>query len=143
MYKLITGVKARFDASEANRPLIPSGASGSHGRPLAEVFGVVKARGRSQHTPGRMNKAEEMYAADLEIRRRAGEVAWWAFEPIKLRLADRTYYTPDFMVMLSYGLIEFHEVKGHAEDDAMVKIKAAAAQFWMFRFLLNGRELPT
>ena len=37
---------------------------------------------------GRMNKTETAYAAQLELRKAAGEVAWWVFEGLKLRLAD-------------------------------------------------------
>jgi len=81
-----------------------------------------------------MNKTEAAYAARLELLRRDGEIIWWSYEAIKLRLADNTYYTPDFDVMRADGLLEIHEVKGHWEDDARVKIKVAAEQF-PFRFL--------
>ena len=50
--------------------------------------------------PGAMNKTEAEYAGMLEARKRAGELAWWAFEPFKIRLADRTFYDVDFGVML-------------------------------------------
>lgn len=93
--------------------------------------GLVAA-GRSKERG--MNKTEENYARVLEVRRRSGEIQWWAYEAIKLRLADNTYYTPDFDVMRADGLLEIHEVKGHWEDDARVKIKVAAEQF-PFRFL--------
>jgi hypothetical protein len=83
-----------------------------------------------------MNQTEARYAADLALRRRAGEVAWFKFEAIKLRLADLTFYTPDFFVMLPDGTLEVHEVKGgFIRDDAMVKLKIAAEQF-PFRFIL-------
>lgn len=77
---------------------------------------------------GSMNKSEAAYARHLEQLKLAGEIARWEFESVKLRLADRTFYTPDFLVMLPDGLIEFHEVKGFWEDDARVKIKVAAEQ---------------
>lgn len=83
---------------------------------------------------GRMNKTETAYAAQLELRKSAGEVAWWVFEGLKLRLADATFYDTDFTVMLSTGELEVHEVKGHWTDDARVKIKVAAAQY-PFRFI--------
>jgi hypothetical protein len=75
-----------------------------------------------------MNKTERRYANHLEVRRLAGEVARWDFEPVKLRLAVLTFYTPDFRVILADGIEEYHEVKGHWEDDARVKIKVAAEQ---------------
>ena len=75
---------------------------------------------------GEMNKTETAYAMHLERRRLCGEIDRFDFEAEKLRLADRTFYTPDFRVVLSDGSVEFHEVKGFWEDDARVKIKVAA-----------------
>ena len=49
-------------------------------------------------TPGVMNKAEQRYALHLAGLRQAGQIVRYDFEPVKLRLADRTYYTPDFNV---------------------------------------------
>lgn len=43
-----------------------------------------------------------------------------------LRLADNTFYTPDFAVMLADGALEMHEVKGFWTDDGRVQIKIAA-----------------
>ncbi|MBA1156909.1 DUF1064 domain-containing protein [Microvirga mediterraneensis] len=83
---------------------------------------------------GQMNKTEAAYEAHLRLRQIAGEVVWYKFEPFKLRLADNTFYSPDFGVMLSDGVIECHEVKGFWQDDARVKIKVAAEQH-PFRFI--------
>ncbi|TAN00946.1 MAG: hypothetical protein EPN45_13510 [Rhizobiaceae bacterium] len=76
-----------------------------------------------------MNKTEAAYAQHLELRRAVGEVQWYAYEGLKFRLADNTFYTPDFAVMLADGTLEAHEVKGFWEDDARVKIKVAASLF--------------
>ena len=78
---------------------------------------------------GEMNKTESAYAQDLENRRLIGEVAWYKFQGVKLRLADNTFYSPDFFVMLANGELEVHEIKGFWEDDARVKIKVAASMF--------------
>lgn len=78
---------------------------------------------------GDMNKTEAAYAATLEQRKRVGEVAWYKFEGLKFRLADNTFYTPDFAVMLAGGALEAHEVKGHWADDARAKIKIAADMY--------------
>ena len=86
----------------------------------------VRAKGRTRQRSGEMNKAEAAYAAYLDLRVHAREIAWWSFEAWKFRLADRTFYTPDFIVMFIDGRLEAHEVKGHWEDDARVKIKVAA-----------------
>jgi hypothetical protein len=45
---------------------------------------------------GTMNKTEAAYAGHLELQRRAGDVEWFKFEALKFRLADNTFYTPDF-----------------------------------------------
>ncbi len=81
-----------------------------------------------------MNKTEAAYAGELELRQRAGEIVWYRFEAIKLRLAGKTFYTPDFVVIMANGEVQFHEVKGFWRDDARVKIKVAAEQF-PFRFI--------
>lgn len=73
-----------------------------------------------------MNKTERLYAAHLRYRVEVGEVLRFDFEPFKLRLADRTWYTPDFRVILADGSTQCHEIKGFWRDDARVKIKVAA-----------------
>ena len=83
---------------------------------------------------GAMNKTESAYSQYLETLRHAGEIVWFKFEGVKLRLADNTFYTPDFVVMGANGLIEMHEVKGFWMDDARAKIKIAA-DMYPFRFL--------
>lgn len=96
------------------------------------------ARGRvGGHKVG-MNKLEADYAQMLEFRKRAGEILWYEFEAIKLRLADNTFYSPDFLVLLASGELEIHETKGFWEEDARVKIKVAAEKF-PFRFIAMTR----
>ena len=83
---------------------------------------------------GTMNKSETQYAAHLGELLAARQVLWWKFEGIKLRLADNTFYTPDFAVLPADCRLELHEVKGFWRDDARAKIKIAAALF-PFRFI--------
>jgi hypothetical protein len=92
------------------------------------------AKGRQKHLPGAMNKTEQEYAKYLNLRVLAGEILWWVFEGVKLRLARKTFFTADFFVMNSATELEVHEVKGHWEDDARVKIKVAA-ELYPFRFI--------
>ena len=96
---------------------------------------TVRPQGRIRKRSGQMNKLEAAYAAVLKADK---GVLWWGYEAIKLRLADNTYYTPDFAVLLSDGQFEFHETKGFMRDDANVKIKVAAETF-PFRFYLVER----
>jgi len=83
---------------------------------------------------GAQNKTELAYEEFLKRLVQAGQVAWFKFEGVKLRLADNTFYTPDYAVMLTNGQMEMHEVKGFWQDDARAKIKIAAAMF-PFRFV--------
>jgi len=83
---------------------------------------------------GEMNKTEAAYDAHLAALQYAGRVLWRRFEGLKLRLADNTFYTPDFAVMAADGVMECHEVKGFWQDDARAKIKIAAGMY-PFRFI--------
>ncbi|MBN8791713.1 MAG: DUF1064 domain-containing protein [Stenotrophomonas nitritireducens] len=80
-----------------------------------------------------MNQTEAAYAEYLRALQHSGEILWFRFEGIKLRLADNTFYTPDFAVLAADGVMEMREVKGFWQDDARAKIKIAADQY-PFRF---------
>jgi hypothetical protein len=99
-------------------------------------------RGRQQHTPGKMNKAEAKYSLILEGQKRSRLILDWKFESIKLRLADRTWLTVDFAVLDIDGRMELHEIKGHVEDDFAVKWKVAKEMYPHFWFrLFNSKTL--
>lgn len=83
---------------------------------------------------GQLNKTEAAYQDHLNHLKQYADVAWFRFEGVKLRLADNTFYTPDFAVMRDNGQMEMHEVKGFWQDDARVKIKVAA-EMYPFRFI--------
>jgi hypothetical protein len=78
---------------------------------------------------GEMNKTEQAYADHLKLLTASGHVLWWKFEGLKFRLADNTFYTPDFAVLTAEQNLEAHEVKGFWCDDARVKIKVAADMY--------------
>jgi len=79
---------------------------------------------------GQKNKTELDYEQEVIIpKQAAGEILWYRFEGLKFRLADNTFYTPDFAVMTSDGQIELHEVKGFWQDDARAKIKIASGMY--------------
>ena len=94
----------------------------------------MKARVKFSDPERRMNKQEAEYAQYLEWLKQSGEILHWSYETIKLRLADRTWYTPDFFVIPKSSMVELHEFKGFWRDDSRVKIKVAAEQYPMFRF---------
>jgi hypothetical protein len=84
---------------------------------------------------GQMNKTEMAYEAHLFTRKVAGEVLWYKFEGMKFRLADNTFYSPDFAVMLANGQLEQHEVKGYMMEDANLKLKFAS-EIYPFKFII-------
>lgn len=78
---------------------------------------------------GEMNQTERRYAEHLDALKAAGEVVWWAFEVVKLRLAKDCHLTVDFMVMRADGRLEAVDVKGAAHlaaEDSKAKLKVAA-----------------
>lgn len=89
----------------------------------------------------RMNKTEKNYSQHLEKLKAVGEIHDWAHEPFNLRLADRTFYKPDFIVVSNDGHIMIDEVKGRWMDDALVKIKVAAENhpWFIFRAVFSER----
>ncbi len=65
------------------------------------------ARARGKGRQDEMNGTERAFAAWLDSRVTngptpdlGGEVVAWSFQPVKLRLADRTWYTADFGVQV-------------------------------------------
>lgn len=92
----------------------------------------IQALGRLKQ--GLMNQTEAEYAEYLEAKKVVGQILWFKFEGLKLRLADGCFYTPDFFVMNADSEMECHEVKGFWTDDARVKIKVAAS-IYPFRFI--------
>lgn len=107
-------------------------------------FRFIKGfRSRTRPVPGEMNKTEARYADVLELERLAGEIIDFRFQPTKWRLADRTFYEPDFLVITADWTAQYHEVKAQwstgkagIEEDAGVKIKLAAELYPWFQFVL-------
>lgn len=93
----------------------------------ASVQNFSRAFGRLR--TGEMNQTERRYSQHLELQKAAGEVIWWAFEPVNLRLGAKCFYSVDFLVLVRDGRLQAHECKGKWEDDALVKIKVAAEKF--------------
>jgi hypothetical protein len=85
-----------------------------------------------------MNRLERDYAACLESLKRAGVFDWYEFEPMRLRLADGTYYRPDFGVVRG-GILEFHECKGFMREAARVRLNVAADKFPFPFFLVRAK----
>lgn len=105
----------------------------------AKGFEAMKAKGRLKS--GEMNKLEAKYDALLRARLLAGEIAWYAFHGLRLRLGDGVIYEPDFAVMALDGTLEIHETKGGLPvAGGMSKPKIAAGMF-PFRFFVLKQRL--
>lgn len=92
---------------------------------------------------GEPNKGERAYGLELAMQKNEGRIHWFAFQPITLKLAFDTRYTPDYVVQgCDGGPLTMIDVKGRkgngywCEEDAKIKIKVAAEKFPMFRFAI-------
>ena len=66
---------------------------------------------------------EANYARYLEFLRESGKIANWLHEPTTfLFVKEQSSYLPDFLVTLTNGEIEYHEVKGWMDDRSSNKI---------------------
>ena len=98
-----------------------------------------------------MNKTERAYSQYLDLLKASGEIVYWEFEVLTVKLGTDLRLTPDFLVMLPSGRLEFHDTKGakkikvgrHAgetkpyiEEDARVKAIVTAAHFVIPMYLV-------
>jgi len=84
------------------------------------------------------SKTQAEYADHLKVLENCGTVLWWREEPFNIRLGPigggTAYWKPDFLVCTRDEVLEVIEVKGYIEQHALVRIKAAAEMFPVFRF---------
>ncbi len=92
-----------------------------------------------------MNGTEKAYAVQLQAFKDAGAIYDFKFHAFTLTIANPpnakdARWTPDFAVWNGPEMIlEFHEVKGFMQDHALVRIKAAAAQYPHPIFVIKRR----
>lgn len=117
-------------------------------QPTLRIRKAPKKRGAVTTGNATMNATEAAYALTLQARQEAGEIAWWGFGVVRLRLAEGAYYKPDFVILLAPGhapegdgrLLEIHEVKGHKREAAMVRYRVAREQHPWARFCMVFRD---
>jgi hypothetical protein len=143
---LITGRSARLpgdyvpQASEAEIKHAAQFAPGAVTPGAVIHKSGLRARGRVRKRSGEMNKTEAAFAVELDRMRAVGEIIWWQWDCVTLRLADRTHYHPDFAVLYADGLLRMIDTKGSkktkdgdykpfCEEDAKLKLKVVAEQF--------------
>ena len=101
----------------------------------------MRLAARARVVPGPYaNRLEADYAALLELRKRASELHDWRYQPLRLILAERCTYEPDFLVIANDMTLELHETKGFFRDDARVKVKVVARLFPWFKLVIVTRK---
>lgn len=122
----------------SRRPINIARAVDVLGQPKAKAAPqpTVVATSRPRQDGTGMNKTEARFKAEfIDVfylpERRCDYAA------LKLRLADRTWYTPDFVVWTDDGA-HVYEVKGSwkspHQEDSRVKLKVAAELYPQFQF---------
>lgn len=88
-----------------------------------------------------MNKTERAYAGVLNDHKLRGEVLDWKFHPMRVRLAENTFYEIDFLVVHGDRQLAIHEVKGgFTTDKGQMKIKLCAEALPWFRFIKASKQ---
>lgn len=85
----------------------------------------------------KLNKLERSWLRQLRLTHPEENIGVQSFT---MKLGDDCRYTPDFWTLDANGQIHFWECKGFMRDDALVKIKAAARKYRLFRFVLVTKE---
>jgi hypothetical protein len=97
------------------------------------------AKGSPKLSDGYDSQLEREYAAVLEAQRVAGEILWWKHHAMRLRLANETFYSTDFLVMLPSHELELHECKGFIRESARVRVNVIA-EMYPFRVVMVRAE---
>ncbi len=109
--------QGKLPAKETPKPV--------HGKERLYALGRLKV--------GEKNQTEQRYEDEvLQPGLIAGDILWYRFEGIKLRLADNTFLTVDYAVLPASGILTMIDVKGAAaivEEDARVKMRVAAETY--------------
>jgi hypothetical protein len=80
---------------------------------------------------------EKQFADYLDQQKLGRHIIEWSYKPVRLRIGDGIYYTPDFRVVFNDRTVTYYEIKGFMREAARVRIHAAAErhphQFIMVR----------
>lgn len=126
-----------------SRPVAPRGSVKAAKR--EQLAFVLRVLGKKQlddgvavkPTPGiAKNDWESRYGSQLHLRMMASDIAMYAYQPIRLRLATAVWYTPDYIVRHIDNTIECVEVKGFMREAANLRLKIAVDRFPQFRFTI-------
>jgi len=102
--------------------------------PKADPMARFHALGRL--AKDQMNKTERAYSVLLDEEKRQGLVIDWKFHPMRVRLADNTFYEVDFLVLHADMRLAIHETKGgFVTQHGQMKIKLCAEVLPYFRMI--------
>lgn len=119
----------QLTAHQARQPKQPAPA-GKKADPLARFHALGRL------PKDQMNKTERGYSVLLEEEKRRGEVIDWKFHPMRVRLADNTFYEVDFLVLHADMHLAIHETKGgFVTSHGQMKIKLCAEVLPFFRMV--------
>ncbi|MED5545685.1 MAG: DUF1064 domain-containing protein [Pseudomonadota bacterium] len=120
-------------------------------QPLAEPPAPAVMNGKERlfalgrKASGEMNQTEAKFDAHLATLKLAGEVLWYEFEAIKLKLAPKTFLSVDFAVLpadtMRLTMIDVKGAKAIVQEDAAVKMRVAASMFpftFQYAFPIKG-----
>lgn len=132
--RLGAGAQAQIRAQLERKPeLAPAGEI----LPRNDAPENGASRLRQARAP-KLNKTETAFGDFLRVSLPAAQIHPHG---ITLLIANGCRYTPDFFVEPESGDVRAYEVKGpHAWDDAIVKLKVAAAQYRRIAFWLVSRD---
>lgn len=100
--------------------------------PIPESAGTV----RPAPKPRAMNKTEARMDRILACFKASGAIEDYRYESIKFRLATKTWYTPDFAVVMNNHILAIIEVKGaFVREDGIQKTRIAA-ETYPFAFIM-------
>lgn len=90
------------------------------------------------HDPGTMDEIAEPYrekfdsndekefADYLDQQKLGGHILEWAYKPVRLRIGDGAFYSPDFRVVWANRSTTYYEIKGFLREAARVRLRVAA-----------------
>lgn len=109
---------------------------------VAQPNGVKRWQALGRLPKGKMNKTEAEFSEYLNARKHDGEVLEWKFHPMRIRLADNTYYEVDFLALGADMVLTMYETKGgYTSDKGQMKIKLVAEVLPFFR-MVKATKLP-
>jgi hypothetical protein len=111
--------------------------------PAPKVDPMARFHALGRLPKDQMNKTERAYSVLLDEEKRQGLVIDWKFHPMRVRLADNTFYEVDFLVLHADMRLAIHETKGgYTTDKGQMKIKLCAEVLPYFRMVKATKLSP-